>query len=46
MGQAAELAGWGKRTFMELPSRYNLPFFDYDPSEIASDIKNAGHFPI
>ncbi len=46
MGQAAELAGWSKRTFMELLSRYNVPVFDYDPSEIASDIKNAGHYHI
>ena len=42
LGQAAELAGYSKRTFMELLSRYNVPVFDYDPNELIEDIKNAG----
>ena len=42
LGQAAELAGYSKRTFMELLSRYNVPVFDYDPNELTEDIKNAG----
>ncbi len=46
LGQAAEVAGYSKRTFMELLSRYNVPVFDYDPSEIANDIKNAGNYRI
>jgi len=46
MGQAAELAGYSKRTFMELLSRYNVPIFDYDPDELAKDIKNAGNHHI
>lgn len=46
LGQAAELAGYSKRTFMELLSRYNVPIFDYDPSEITNDIKNAGNYRI
>jgi predicted HTH domain antitoxin len=44
LGQAAELAGYTKRTFMELLSRYNVPVFNYDPSELANDIKNAGNY--
>lgn len=43
LGQAAELSGHSKRTFMELLSRYNIAIFNYDPSEIANDIKNAGN---
>lgn len=46
LGQAAELAGYSKRTFMELLSRYNVPIFNYDPSELATDIKNAGNYHI
>ena len=43
-GQAAELAGYSKRTFLELLSKYNVPLFNYDPDEIVTDIKNAaGH---
>ena len=46
LGQAAELAGYSKRTFMELLSSYDVPVFNYDPSEIANDIKNAGNYRI
>jgi predicted HTH domain antitoxin len=46
LGQAAELSGHSKRTFMELLSNYNVPIFNYDPSEIANDIKNAGDYHI
>ncbi|GAB4024022.1 UPF0175 family protein [Spirosoma koreense] len=44
LGQAAEMAGYSKRTFMELLSQYNVSIFNYDPSELTSDIDNAGHF--
>ncbi len=46
LGQAAELAGYSKKTFMELLGKYNVPIFNYDPSEIANDIKNAGNYRI
>lgn len=46
LGQAAELAGYSKRTFMKLLSRYSVPVFNYNPNEIANDIKNAGNFCI
>lgn len=46
LGQAAELAGYSKKTFMELLGKYNVPIFNYDPSEIANDIKNAGTYRI
>jgi len=44
LSQAAELAGYSKRTFMELLSRYDVSVFDYDPSELEDDIKNAGNY--
>ncbi len=38
------MAGYSKRTFLELLSKYNISLFHYDPSEIATDIKHAaGH---
>lgn len=43
LGQAAELTGYSKRTFMELLSRYNVPIFNYDAGELVNDIKNAGN---
>lgn len=43
-GQAAEMAGYSKRAFLESLGKYNVPLFTYDPTEIATDIKNAaGH---
>lgn len=46
LGQAAELAGYSKKTFMELLGRYGVPIFNYDPSELADDINNAGNYHI
>lgn len=46
LGQAAEVAGYSKPTFMELLSRYNVPLFNYDASELTNDIKNAGNYNI
>ncbi|MGI8634188.1 MAG: UPF0175 family protein [Segetibacter sp.] len=40
-GQGAEIAGFTKRTFIELLGRYNVSIFNYDPSELERDIKNA-----
>ena len=42
LGQAAEVSGYSKRTFMELLGRYNVSVFNYDASELKNDIKNAG----
>lgn len=41
MGQAAELAGFSKRTFMELLGRYGVSVFNYPASDLANDVKNA-----
>ncbi len=43
LGQAAEMAGFIKRTFMELLSRYNVSLFNYDSSELENDVANAGN---
>jgi predicted HTH domain antitoxin len=40
-GQAAELAGYSKRTFLELLGKQGAAVFDYSPDELASDVQNA-----
>jgi predicted HTH domain antitoxin len=44
LGQAAELAGYSKRTFMELLGQYNVSIFQYDEQELENDIKNAARY--
>ena len=41
LGQAAELAGYSKRTFMELLGNYEVSVFDYSEAELEKDIQNA-----
>lgn len=41
LGQAAEVAGLTKRTFIELLGRYGVSVFNYPPSDISSDSANA-----
>jgi len=41
LGQAAELAGVSKRTFMELLGEYGVSIFNYPAKDIESDLKNA-----
>jgi len=41
LGQAAELIGLSKRTFAELLGKYNVSMFNYPPSDLSSDVKNA-----
>ena len=41
LGQAAELAGVSKRTFMELLGDYGVSVFNYDVEEIEKDFRNA-----
>ncbi len=40
-GQAAEMAGLSKRTFIELLGRYNVSVFSNSISDLHSDIANA-----
>jgi predicted HTH domain antitoxin len=41
LGQAAEVAGYSKRTFMELLGSYNVSVFSYSETELEKDILNA-----
>ncbi len=41
LGQAADLAGVSKRTFMELLGDYGVSLFNYDVEEIEKDFKHA-----
>jgi len=39
-GQAAEVAGLSKRTFLEILGKYNVSVFGYDEKELEEDLKN------
>ena len=41
LGQAAELAGYSKRAFMELLADYGVSIFNFSPDELDNDIRNA-----
>lgn len=41
LGQAAELAGLSKMAFTEMLGKYEVSIFNYPPSDLARDIKNA-----
>ena len=44
LGQAAELAGYSKRTFMELLGQFNVSIFQYDAKDLEKDIENAARY--
>ncbi|MEQ8413627.1 MAG: UPF0175 family protein [Imperialibacter sp.] len=41
LGQAAELVGISKRAFAEMLGKYNVSLFNYPPSDLSRDVKNA-----
>lgn len=41
IGQAAQLAGYEKRDFIEILGTFGVSIFNYPIDEIESDIKNA-----
>ncbi|HWB62764.1 MAG TPA: UPF0175 family protein [Chitinophagales bacterium] len=41
LGQAADLAGYTKRTFMELLADYKVSVFNYSEGDLENDILNA-----
>lgn len=41
LGQAAALAGYSKRTFIELLGNYEISLFNYPADELGKDLKNA-----
>ncbi len=38
MGQAARLAGYSRRTFIEVLGRYQIPVFNYSPGELREEL--------
>ena len=40
-GQAAELAGYSKRTFIELLGKQGMPVLDYPAEELTDDLDHA-----
>jgi len=40
-GQAAELAGYSKRTFLELLGKHGIPLMDYPADELQDDQHHA-----
>lgn len=38
LGQAAKLAGFSKRAFMEVLGRYQVPVFNYSPEELRREL--------
>ena len=38
LGQAAKLAGFSKRAFMDVLGRHHVPLFDYDPDELRQEV--------
>ena len=40
-GQAAEIVGLSKRSFVELMGKYKVSLFGYDYEELEEDLKNA-----
>lgn len=38
LGQAARLAGYSKRTYMELLGKHGIPVIDYPPGELKDEL--------
>lgn len=41
IGQAAELSGYTKETFMELLADYGVSIMNYSPDDLDDDLKNV-----
>jgi len=41
LGQAAEVAGLSKRTFIELLGKYNVSVFNFPASDLSKDVASA-----
>lgn len=39
LGQAADMAGYSKRGFMDVASHHGVPVVDYPPSDLAKEIE-------
>lgn len=38
LGQAAKLAGYSKRAFIEILGRHHIPIFNYSPEELREEL--------
>ena len=46
LGQAAELVGYSKITFMELLGNYGVSIINHSPDELDQDLKNAQRYSL
>ncbi len=46
LGQAADLAGYSKKTFIELLGNFNISLFNGSESDLENDIANAKRYHI
>ncbi len=46
LGQAAELAGFSKRAFMEILGNYGVSIFNYSADDLERDLENAKNYHI
>jgi len=46
LGQATELVGYSKITFMELLADYGVFIIIFSPDELDQDLKNAKHYSL
>jgi predicted HTH domain antitoxin len=43
LGQAAKLAGYSKRTFIELLGKHGVPVVSYLPEELQEEVEGGNH---
>ncbi len=46
LGQAAELVGLSKKTFLEVLGSYGVSVFNYSPDNLDGDVENAKNYHI
>jgi predicted HTH domain antitoxin len=46
LGQAAEMVGLSKRTFMEILGEYDVSIFNISEEDLDNDIKNAENYSL
>ncbi len=46
LGQAAELAGFSKRAFVEVLGSYDVSVFNYSTDDLERDVENAKNYRV
>ena len=46
LGQAAELAGFSKRAFVEVLGNYGVSVFNYSANDLERDLENAKNYSL